>query len=61
MLGEIKRIHFIGIGGYGMSALALVLLELGYYVSGSDKKQSAITEKLSKGGQLFFPITVRKT
>lgn len=55
LLGEIKRIHFIGIGGYGMSALALVLLELGYYVSGSDKKQSAITEKLSKRGAVVFP------
>ena len=38
-----------------MSALALVLLELGYYVSGSDKKQSAITEKLSKRGAVVFP------
>ncbi|MDW7650683.1 MAG: UDP-N-acetylmuramate--L-alanine ligase [Bacillota bacterium] len=50
MLKDIKRIHFIGIGGYGMSALALVLLDLGYEVSGSDEKQSAITEKLAAEG-----------
>ncbi len=31
-----KRVHFVGIGGYGMSAIARVLLDLGYQVSGSD-------------------------
>ncbi|MCW3490537.1 UDP-N-acetylmuramate--L-alanine ligase [Dethiobacter alkaliphilus] len=50
MLKNIKRIHFIGIGGYGMSALARVLLDMGYSVSGSDQKQSKITEKLAREG-----------
>ena len=45
-----KRIHFIGIGGYGMSALAHVLLKLGYQVSGSDLKESAITRRLVAEG-----------
>ena len=43
MLKDIKHIHFIGIGGYGMSALARVLLDSGYKVSGSDQRQTAIT------------------
>lgn len=50
MLKDIKRIHFIGIGGYGMSALARVLLVLGYQVSGSDQKESTITAKLVHEG-----------
>lgn len=45
---NIKNIHFIGIGGYGMSALAHVLLERGYGVSGSDIKESAITGMLEE-------------
>ncbi|MBT9167806.1 MAG: UDP-N-acetylmuramate--L-alanine ligase [Syntrophomonadaceae bacterium] len=53
MLKDIKRIHFIGIGGYGMSALARVLLDLGYYVSGSDQKQSKITDKLAQEGAVI--------
>lgn len=55
MLKDIKRIHFIGIGGYGMSALARVLLHLGYDISGSDLKASEITEKLAlRGGRIFI-------
>ncbi len=50
MLKDIKRIHFIGIGGYGMSALARVLLHLGYNISGSDLKAGEITEKLALQG-----------
>jgi UDP-N-acetylmuramate--alanine ligase len=53
LLKDIKRIHFIGIGGYGMSALARVLLDLGYYVSGSDQKQSKITDKLAQEGAVI--------
>ncbi len=53
MLKNIKRIHFIGIGGYGMSALARVLLNLGYNVSGSDQKQSKITDKLTQEGAVI--------
>ncbi|MFO7951360.1 MAG: UDP-N-acetylmuramate--L-alanine ligase [Bacillota bacterium] len=50
----VKQVHFIGIGGYGMSALALVLLEQGYPVSGSDLKQSALTKDLGKKGATVF-------
>lgn len=53
LLNKIKHIHFIGIGGYGMSALAHALLDLGYTVSGSDKKQSSITTKLQEEGAVI--------
>ena len=45
-----QHVHFVGIGGIGMSAIAEVLLTLGYEVSGSDMKLSAITERLAKMG-----------
>ncbi|MGG2198827.1 UDP-N-acetylmuramate--L-alanine ligase [Paenibacillus validus] len=49
------HIHFIGIGGYGMSAIAKVMLEMGYQVSGSDLAQAELTEKLAaKGAQVFI-------
>ena len=47
---NVKRVHFIGIGGYGMSALALILLKKGFKVSGSDIKQSPLTETLTTAG-----------
>ncbi|MEW6189027.1 MAG: UDP-N-acetylmuramate--L-alanine ligase [Actinomycetota bacterium] len=47
---EAKRIHFIGIGGAGMSAIAKVLLEIGYQISGSDLKESRNTLRLSNLG-----------
>ena len=40
-----KKVHFIGIGGISMSALAEILLKYGYKVSGSDMKSSNITER----------------
>ncbi|WP_372813076.1 UDP-N-acetylmuramate--L-alanine ligase [Paenibacillus sp.] len=50
-----EHIHFIGIGGYGMSAIAKVMLEMGYQVSGSDLAQAELTEKLAaKGAQVFI-------
>jgi UDP-N-acetylmuramate--alanine ligase len=45
-----QHVHFVGIGGIGMSGLAEVLLTLGYQVSGSDAKLSAITDRLAKLG-----------
>ncbi|MES2820622.1 MAG: UDP-N-acetylmuramate--L-alanine ligase [Pseudomonadota bacterium] len=52
---RIRRIHFVGIGGAGMCGIAEVLLNLGYEVSGSDLKASAVTERLeSFGARLFF-------
>jgi len=54
MYGRTRRIHFIGIGGAGMSGIAEVLLNLGYQVSGSDLKLSEITERLARlGGRVF--------
>lgn len=47
------RIHFIGIGGAGMSAIAKVLLEMGISVSGSDLKESRYTRSLEKDGALI--------
>ncbi|SMN17236.1 UDP-N-acetylmuramate--alanine ligase [uncultured Candidatus Thioglobus sp.] len=47
---RISRIHFIGIGGSGMSGIAEVLHNLGYQISGSDINQSSATDRLSKMG-----------
>jgi UDP-N-acetylmuramate--alanine ligase len=53
-LGKTKRIHFVGIGGIGMSGIAELLLNLGYEVSGSDIKVSSVTSRLSNlGGRIF--------
>ncbi|MDP2098237.1 MAG: UDP-N-acetylmuramate--L-alanine ligase [Methylobacter sp.] len=46
-LGNIDRIHFVGVGGTGMSGIAEVLSNLGYQVSGSDIKESAVTQRLA--------------
>ncbi len=54
MFNAIKRVHFVGIGGSGMSGIAEVLLNSGYEVTGSDIKKSAITEKLEKMGAKIF-------
>ncbi|WP_119344740.1 UDP-N-acetylmuramate--L-alanine ligase [Facilibium subflavum] len=53
-LNKNKRYHFIGIGGIGMSGLALICLEKGYEVSGSDIAQSDITTKLTQNGADIF-------
>lgn len=49
-----EHVHFIGIGGYGMSALARVLLEMGYRVSGSDVARQELTDKLAAKGATVF-------
>jgi UDP-N-acetylmuramate--alanine ligase len=54
MFAKIQRIHFVGIGGIGMSGIAEVLLNLGYKVSGSDLKSSAVTERLAGLGATIF-------
>jgi UDP-N-acetylmuramate--alanine ligase len=46
VLGRTRRIHFVGIGGIGMSGIAELLANLGYSVSGSDEKASMVTERL---------------
>jgi UDP-N-acetylmuramate--alanine ligase len=50
VLGRTRRIHFIGIGGIGMSGIAELLANLGYDVSGSDERRSAVTERLATLG-----------
>src|SRR5215471_9557941 len=50
MFAKIQRIHFVGIGGIGMSGIAEVLLNLGYKVSGSDLKTSQVTQRLASLG-----------
>ena len=54
MFAKIQRIHFVGIGGIGMSGIAEVLLNLGYKVSGSDLKSSAVTQRLASLGATTF-------
>ena len=47
MKHKVRRIHFVGIGGSGMSGIAEVLLNLGYQVSGSDLAENAVTRRLA--------------
>src|SRR5436190_15174 len=54
MFAKIQRIHFVGIGGIGMSGIAEVLLNLGYKVSGSDLKSSPVTQRLAGLGATIF-------
>ena len=54
MFAKIQRIHFVGIGGIGMSGIAEVLLNLGYRISGSDLKNSSITQRLAGLGATIF-------
>ena len=54
MFAKIQRIHFVGIGGIGMSGIAEVLLNLGYKVSGSDLKSSTVTQRLASLGATIF-------
>ena len=51
---DVGPIHFVGIGGIGMSGIAEVLLNLGYQVQGSDLKASKITDRLAKLGATIF-------
>lgn len=53
-LASLKRIHLIGIGGAGLSAIAKVLLEMGFQVSGSDLLSNALTEQLRAQGADVF-------
>lgn len=54
-LSDYRHIHCVGIGGIGLSAIAEILLDRGYIVSGSDMKESEITDKLiEKGARIFL-------
>jgi UDP-N-acetylmuramate--alanine ligase len=48
------RIHLIGIGGTGLSAIARVLVEMGHMVSGSDRAESSFTRDLQSAGVTFY-------
>ena len=54
MFAKIQQIHFVGIGGIGMSGIAEVLLNLGYRVSGSDLRSSGVTLRLAGLGAAVF-------
>jgi UDP-N-acetylmuramate--alanine ligase len=51
---KFHHVHFVGIGGSGMSGIAEVLLTLGYTVSGSDVKKSGVTDRLAQQGARIF-------
>jgi UDP-N-acetylmuramate--alanine ligase len=54
ILGKTKHIHFVGIGGIGMSGIAELLINLGYSVSGSDMKDTHVIRRLERlGGKIF--------
>ncbi|MGE4056330.1 MAG: Mur ligase domain-containing protein, partial [Vicinamibacterales bacterium] len=54
VLGRTRHVHFIGIGGIGMSGIAELLANLGYVVSGSDAKASPVTRRLESLGIKVF-------
>ncbi len=51
---DLGPVHFVGIGGIGMSGIAEIMLKIGYQVTGSDAKASANTERLEKQGAKIF-------
>ncbi|MGD1046089.1 MAG: UDP-N-acetylmuramate--L-alanine ligase [Bacteroidota bacterium] len=54
MFSSIRKLHFIGIGGIGMSGIAEILLDQGFKVSGSDRALSEVTERLQNLGAITF-------
>ena len=54
MFKRYKHIHFVGIGGIGMSGIAELLLNLGYQVSGSDLKETDLTRRLANLGATIY-------
>ena len=54
MFSSIKKLHFVGIGGIGMSGIAEILLDQGFKISGSDRMLSDVTERLQKLGAIIF-------
>jgi UDP-N-acetylmuramate--alanine ligase len=54
VFSSIKKIHFVGIGGIGMSGIAEILLDQGFQVTGSDKQLSEVTDRLSDLGAKIF-------
>jgi len=54
LLGKTRHVHFVGIGGIGMSGIAEILLNFGFTVSGSDLERSAITDRLAALGAKIY-------
>src|SRR5436190_18956716 len=54
LLGSTRQVHFVGIGGIGMSGIAELLANLGYVVTGSDARRSDVTARLEKAGVRVF-------
>jgi len=54
MFSSIKKIHFVGIGGIGMSGIAEILIDQGFRVSGSDRALSEVTEHLQSLGATIY-------
>src|SRR5215469_3794031 len=54
MFAKLQRVHFVGIGGIGMSGIAEVLLNLGYKISGSDLRSTPVTQRLARLGAQTF-------
>lgn len=54
MFSNIKRVHFVGIGGIGMSGIAEILINMGFTISGSDKNLTEITDRLKKLGAKIY-------
>ena len=54
MFRKVNKIHFVGIGGIGMSGIAELLINLGFNISGSDINKTEITEKLTRNGANIF-------
>ncbi len=54
MLGNIKKLHFVGIGGVGMSAIAEVMLDKGFEISGSDLSDSPVVQHLRAKGAVIY-------
>src|SRR2546423_5637052 len=54
MFRRIQHVHFVGVGGSGMSGIAEVLVNLGFRVSGSDQKRSSVTDRLQQMGVEIF-------
>ncbi|MGD8274837.1 MAG: UDP-N-acetylmuramate--L-alanine ligase [Thiohalocapsa sp.] len=53
-MGRMRRLHFVGVGGAGMSGIAELMANLGYEVQGSDRRESAVTERLRGLGVEVF-------
>ena len=56
---DLGPVHFVGIGGIGMSGIAEIMLKIGYSVQGSDAKASANTERLEKLFELYTKMTTK--